>query len=191
MLLTIDNEKAVIFKCDNSKWPEEEPKCYNADVNLHDLGGEERQQEMKHMYTKAADNAMTPYDFSGMKICNSYVALNSRYFCAGLVGKFDINAKIDENKRKNDKRSVLGIYRTDLSTMTTTIEAWINQYPFQNFYVDDNMSTVMFLGRSGRRLDYHFLLWDFDTEHMDATEYRELVTLNEGKVPGYDDKEDG
>lgn len=34
----------------------------------------------------------TPYDFGNdMKVCNSYVALNSKWFCVGLVGEFDIN----------------------------------------------------------------------------------------------------
>lgn len=191
ILVNIDKEKSVIFKCDNSNWPNEDPKCFNADINLHDLGGEERQEEMKHMYTRGDEDKMIPYDFSGMKICNSYVAQNSRFFCVGLVGKFDTNSLVDEHHRKNDKRSVMGVFRVDLKTLGTSVEAWINQYPFQDFFVDDNMTTVMFLSRSGRRLDYHFLLWDFDTESMESNEYRDLLTLDAGHIPGYDDKEDG
>lgn len=148
------------------------------DVNLHDLGGEEKLAKMKHMEN---------YDFEGMTICNSHVALNSHYFCVGLVGEFKPDEK---NPRKNDKRSILGIFRfeTDLST---SIEQWINQYPFKNFFVDDNMTTVMFLARHERSLDFHFLLWDFDCDRLSADEYRDLLTIDAGHIPGYDDKEDG
>lgn len=99
---------------------------------------------MYHEEKKDDQTVVVPYDFSDMTICNSHVALNSFWFCVGLTGKFDINAKIDEHKRKNDKRSLLGIFRFDPSTKMGTIDKWINQYQFQNFYVDDNMTTVMF-----------------------------------------------
>ena len=49
----------------------------------------------------------------------------------------------------------------------------------------------MFLGRQQRSLDYHFLLWDFDCDHLGADYYRNLVTIDNGQIPGYDDKEDG
>ena len=52
------------------------------------------------------------------------------------------------------------------------------------------MTTVMFLGRSGRRLDYHFLLWDFNCDDLSKDYYRDLQTLDAGLIPGYDDKED-
>ena len=53
------------------------------------------------------------------------------------------------------------------------------------------MTTVMFLARNGRRLDYHFLLWDFDCEtQISQNEYRDLQTIDKGHIPGYDDKED-
>lgn len=92
--------------------------------------------------------------------------------------------------RKNDKRSVLGIFRYNSETRVSTIEQWINQYPFKDFFVDDNMTTVMFLARNGRRLDYHFLLWDFDCESLDKDKYRDLQTIDAGQIPGHDDKED-
>jgi len=60
-----------------------------------------------------------------------------------------------------------------------------------NFYVDDNMTTVMFQGRSGRRLDYHFMLWDFNCDELSAAEYKKLTTMDAGLIPGFDDKEDG
>ena len=66
---------------------------------------------------------MVPYNFDGMKICNSHVALNSRYFCVGLVGEF----KPDDSSRRNDKRSVLGIFRYDGETRQCQIEGWVNQ----------------------------------------------------------------
>ena len=57
--------------------------------------------------------------------------------------------------------------------------------------MDDNLTTIMFLGRSGRRLDFHFILWDFDLQtHLKEDAYRELITLDNGLIPGYDDKED-
>ena len=53
------------------------------------------------------------------------------------------------------------------------------------------MTTIMFMGRSGRRLDYHYLLWNFDCDNLGAEHYRNLQTLDAGLIPGYDDKEDG
>jgi len=49
----------------------------------------------------------------------------------------------------------------------------------------------MFLSRNGKELDYHFLLWDFDTDKLSKEEYRDLLTIDAGHIPGYDDKEDG
>jgi len=42
------------------------------------------------------------------------------------------------------------------------------------------MTTIMFLSRNGRELDYHFLLWDFDTESIGADAYRDLTTIDAG-----------
>jgi len=87
---------------------------------------------------------------------------------------------------------VLGIFKYDPVSRQSTIEQWINHYPFKNFFVDDNMTTVMFLARNGRRLDYHFLLWDFNCESdaVSNSMYRDLQTIDAGHIPGYDDKED-
>lgn len=83
---------------------------------------------------------------------------------------------IDDKKRVNDKNSVIGIFRYNDSDNSTSIEYWINQFPFKNFYVDDNLTTVMLLARSGRRVDFHFILWDFDLskEYLPEEKYREL-----------------
>lgn len=53
------------------------------------------------------------------------------------------------------------------------------------------MTSVMFLSRSGRSVDFHFLLWDFDCDKLTAEDYRVLQTIDAGQIPGYDDKEDG
>ena len=49
------------------------------DVNIHDIGSDENDIKMEHM---------KDYNFEGMKVCNSHVALNSHFFCVGLVGEF-------------------------------------------------------------------------------------------------------
>ena len=53
------------------------------------------------------------------------------------------------------------------------------------------MTTVMFLSRNGREIDYHFLLWDFDCDTIGPDAYRDLQTIDAGQIPGFDDKEDG
>lgn len=119
---------------------------------------------------------MKDFDFSGLKIVNASIANNSRYFCVGSVAE-QLPEKL---KRKNDQRSVVGIFKIDPKTLFTTIEMWIVDYPFKNFFVDDNMTTIMFLSRNGRELDYHFLLWDFDTDSIGADAYRDLTTIDAG-----------
>jgi hypothetical protein len=85
-------------------------------------------QKLSHMYIKNKDGTQTPYDFTtGMTICNSQVALNSRYFCLGLTGEFDVTQALDDDKRVNDKNSVVGIYRFDERDNSVNIEYWINQ----------------------------------------------------------------
>jgi hypothetical protein len=51
----------------------------------------------------------------------------------------------------------------------------------------------MMQSRLGRRLDFHFILWDFDLSEkfLPVEKYRDLQTLDAGHIPGYDDKEDG
>lgn len=105
LLVTLNNEQVELFI---------HSKMITKDVDLHDLGGEEKEAQMKHM---------KDYDFSGMKICNSYCAVNSRYFCMGLVG--EQMAAPTTGKFKNDKRSIFGIFKIDES-LNTSVEAWIN-----------------------------------------------------------------
>jgi len=103
ILLTVDNEKCMIFSYKNM---EVNP------VNLQDLGTEERQAKMPYM---------KDFDFSGLKIVNASIAENSRYFCVGSVAE-QLPEKL---KRKNDQRSVVGIFKIDPKTLFTTIEMWI------------------------------------------------------------------
>lgn len=67
---------------------------------------------------------MKDYDFGGLKIVNTHVALNSHFFCVGMVG--DFKPSVDSKSRKNDKRSILGIFRFNLEDNTCSIEQWIN-----------------------------------------------------------------
>ena len=59
--------------------------------------------------------------------------------------------------------------------------------------MDDNMTSVMFLGQQGKALDFHYLLWDFDTEKLYDTNkayYNSLMTIDSGKVPGINEEDD-
>lgn len=59
--------------------------------------------------------------------------------------------------------------------------------------MDDNMTSVMFLGQQGKELDFHYLLWDFDTEKLYDTNkayYNSLMTIDSGKVPGINEEDD-
>ena len=85
-------------------------------------------KKLSHMYKDEKDGTQTAYDFTtGMTICNSQVGLNSRHFCLGLTGAFDVEQKLDDKKRVNDKNSVLGIFRFDSKDNSVNIEYWINQ----------------------------------------------------------------
>jgi len=94
LLVTLNNEQAELFV---------HSKMMTIDINLHDLGGEEKAAEMKHM---------KDYDFGGMRICNSHCAINSRYFCVGLVGE-ELPSQKTGGRFKNDKRSIFGIFKVD------------------------------------------------------------------------------
>lgn len=143
------------------------------------------------MYTKDDKGELQPYDFSNMRVCNSQVAQNSNWFCTGLVGDFDLNKQISATRRVNDKRSLLGIFAVKPDeNYAAEIQTWINTSLFSTFFVDDNLTTVMFLDRTLRKLDYHFLLWDFDCERAPEQEFRNLKLLNEGKIPGYDEEDE-
>ena len=111
------------------------------DLKLNDLGDledEAQRKKMQHMWTKNSEGEIVPYDFTGLKIVNSYVAQNSRYFCIGLVGDF----KPDDTSRRNDKRSVLGIFKYDEKTRESTIEQWINQVSHLCDYVTVNLFSI-------------------------------------------------
>jgi hypothetical protein len=66
---------------------------------------------------------MKDFDFSGLKICNAFISENSRYFCVGSVAK-ELPGKLE---RKNDKRSIVGIFKIDPSNFNTSLEMWIIQ----------------------------------------------------------------
>jgi hypothetical protein len=46
--------------------------------------------------------------------------------------------------------------------------------------VDDHLTTVMFLDRQKKTLDYNFLLWKFQTSSLDV---RTLTRLDQQKPP--------
>jgi len=85
--VTQNNDQATVYCYQGDEKPE-----LQVDIKLNDLGdleNEAQRKKMAHMWTKNKDSdEVVPYDFSGMKICNTYVATNSRYFCIGLVGDF-------------------------------------------------------------------------------------------------------
>ena len=65
---------------------------------------------------------MKDYNFDGLKICNAYIADNSRYFCVGLVSE-----DIDTNPNKKDFKSILGIYKICPKSLDISLEMWIIQ----------------------------------------------------------------
>lgn len=136
--MTVAHEAQRIFTFNHEPKDEQEmqSQCRNYDVNLYDLGDEEWKEtrKMKHMYAKDKDGNLQPYDFSNMKICSSNVALNSQWFCTGLVGEFDLNKQVEATRRKNDKRSLLGIFKFDPESCTAKIETWINTVSGFKFY---------------------------------------------------------
>lgn len=107
ILLTVNNDKAKIFSYKNM---EVKP------VNLRDLGSEERQSKMLYM---------KDYNFDGLKICNAYIADNSRYFCVGLVSE-----DIETNPNKKDFKSILGIYKICPKSLDISLEMWIIQVSY-------------------------------------------------------------
>ena len=117
--MTVDKKVQRIFR-----WNDGKPRT--TVVDLHDLGEDEDAKHMQKMYTKNKDGTKDPYDFTDMEICNSYIAINSFWFAVGLVGEFDITQKLGE-KRRNDKRSLVGIFKFDPKTKSAKIEYWINE----------------------------------------------------------------
>jgi hypothetical protein len=41
------------------------------------------------------------------------------------------------------------------------------QYPFENFYADEHLSTMMLIDDRHRALDFQYILWRFDTTGLD------------------------
>lgn len=73
---------------------------------------------------------MKDFDFNGLKICNAFIADNSRYFCVGSVAE-ELPGKLE---RKNDKRSVVGIFKICPSKLNTSLEMWIIQVSNKLYY---------------------------------------------------------
>ena len=59
------------------------------------------------------------------------------------------------------------------------------QYPFENFYADDHLATMMLIDANHRALDFQYILWRFDTKDLD---YQTLNRLDNG--PGTTNDED-
>ena len=48
------------------------------------------------------------------------------------------------------------------------------QYQFVDFFADDHLSTLMFLDQNRKQLDYHFVIWKFDTAKLDQATLHKL-----------------
>ena len=59
------------------------------------------------------------------------------------------------------------------------------QYPFDNFYADDHLSTMMLIDSQRRALDFQYILWHFDTANLDLPTLKKL-----DKKTGHKEKED-
>lgn len=108
--------------------------------------------------------------YSEMKICNSQVAYNSKFFMVGVVSN-------------DGKSSYLGVFSFNKMTWSAKSIKWLNKWTFSNFYADDHLTTVFLLDEDRRTLDCNFLLWKFDTSKLDH------VSLN--KLDRGDDDESG
>lgn len=74
---------------------------------------------------------MKDYNFDGLKICNAYIADNSRYFCVGLVSE-----DIDTNQDKKDFKSILGIYKICPQSLDISLEMWIIQVSLTHVFTN-------------------------------------------------------
>ena len=61
------------------------------------------------------------------------------------------------------------------------------QYPFENFYADDHLSTMMLIDDRHRALDFQYILWRFDTSNLDN---QVLGKLDHGPGQTQDEDED-
>lgn len=66
--------------------------------------------------------------YAGNEICNVQVALNNKFFMIGIPAKRAIG--------------FFGLNRVQLSTKPLK---WVTRYPFENFYADDHLSTMMLI----------------------------------------------
>lgn len=114
LLLTVDERRAFTFSYanyqKNQASGEQNLQALEA-ICLNDLGSEEQRKKMPDMQE---------FDAEKYRICNSFIASNSRYFCVGLVS--DPPTVVN----KKDMGSLLGIFKIDDKTLNTTIEVWIN-----------------------------------------------------------------
>ena len=96
-------------------------------------------------------------DYMGQDICSIQVALNTKFFMIGVPVKRAIG--------------FFGLNRVQLSVQPLK---WIIKYPFVDFFADDHMSTMMLLDSSRKTLDFHYVLWRFDTKGLDVAELKSL-----------------
>jgi hypothetical protein len=113
------------------------------------LYSEDRRDAKPILYS---DDDTENASFLQMKICGTHVAFCGKFFAIGLV---------------DNERSLLGIFSFNKATWSIKPLTWINKFDFSSFYMDDCMTTVMFLDHSRRRLDYNFIMWKYDTTKLD------------------------
>ena len=61
------------------------------------------------------------------------------------------------------------------------------QYPFENFYADDHLSTMMLIDQAHKTLDFHFILWRYETKELD---HATLARLDVGPGGNSEDEEE-
>ena len=62
---------------------------------------------------------------------------------------------------------MLGIFSFQKETWSSKPLRWLDKFDFSHFYMDNHLTTVMFLDKERKNLDYNFLLWKFDTSKLD------------------------
>ena len=63
------------------------------------------------------------------------------------------------------------------------------QYPFENFYADDHLSTMMLIDTHHRALDFQYIMWRFDTKDLDIQALNKL-DAGPGSKEGESDEDD-
>lgn len=102
------------------------------------------------------------------KICKMQVASNNKFFMLGIPSK-----------------NVLGFFSFNHQSLQATPLMWLNKYPFETFYADDHLSTMMLIDREKRALDFQYILWHFDTANLDLANLKKLDNKT-----GHTEKED-